>query len=175
MPPSIPGPSQPVQSTVCRRDVLKEKLRQLIITQLEQERRTHQSAAELARDEAIHEESRPENKYDTHSQEAAYLAGAQARLTVELADAISVYRNLQWPILDASGRVRLGTLVKVESGGTNARYLLGPLRGGMRLQLADLEVMVITPQSPLGMKLMGARVGDRVLLPSGTARLLTVE
>ena len=42
------------------------------------------SAAALARDEAISEESRPENKYDTHSQEAAYLAEGQARLAGEI-------------------------------------------------------------------------------------------
>jgi len=153
----------------------KNELRQLIIALLEQERRTHQSAAELARDEAIHEESRPENKYDTHSQEAAYLAGAQARLTSELADAISVYRNLPWPLLDATGPVALGTLVRLESGGSTSWYFLGPVRGGLQLQLGALEVMVITPQSPLGLKLMGLRTGDLVTMPRGTARILSVE
>ena len=57
----------------------KEPLRAAVLTALEAElaRQTH--AARDAREDSISEESRAENKDDTHAQEAAYLAEGQAR------------------------------------------------------------------------------------------------
>ena len=62
----------------------KEALRDEICRRLRAQLSLQTGAAALARDEAISEESRPENKYDTHSQEAAYLAEGQARLAGEI-------------------------------------------------------------------------------------------
>ena len=60
--------------------VNKPALRAAILHELRQELARQTRAAEMARDEAISEESRAENKWDTHSQEAAYLAEGQAKL-----------------------------------------------------------------------------------------------
>ena len=54
-------------------------LRAALLAQLQSDLDLQVRAAQLARDEATHEESRPESKYDTHAQEAAYLAEGQAR------------------------------------------------------------------------------------------------
>ena len=52
----------------------KTTVRNLIVAQLRAALELQTRAALLSRDEAISEESRPENQYDMRSQEAAYLA-----------------------------------------------------------------------------------------------------
>ena len=66
--------------------VKKSELRDAIIRHLRDELTRQTNAATMARDEAISEESRAESKWDTHSQEAAYLAEGQARLAVEIGE-----------------------------------------------------------------------------------------
>ena len=153
----------------------KQILRRLILAQLDSEWSTQNTAADLAHDEATHEETRAEGKYDTHSQEAAYLAEGQARLAAAIAEARAVYRAMPFPEFDRLSPVALGALVNLETAGSNAWYFLGPLRGGMQLRLNDTDIMVITPQSSLGQKLMGARAGDALQFPHLTGRILCVQ
>jgi|UniRef100_UPI00404AC8C2 transcription elongation GreA/GreB family factor len=143
----------------------KEHLRQQILKQLQAEVELQTEAALLAREEAISEESRAENKYDTHSQEAAYLAEGQARLAAEAMDSIKVYHSLSLDDLPPGSPVSLGALVEVSAQGQSTWYLLGPRAGGLELNLADgTPVLVITPQSPLGRQLLGKAVGSKVQL-----------
>lgn len=139
----------------------KEPLRQAVMLALSAElaRQTH--AALDARDESISEESRPENKYDTHAQEAAYLAEGQARLAAELNDALNAWRGLVFPDV-AGGRAQLGSLVTIASGARRERVLLGPAGGGLTLPAPDEggEITVVTPASPLGRLLLGRASGD---------------
>jgi transcription elongation GreA/GreB family factor len=153
----------------------KQIIRRLILEQLDREWRTQNSAADLARDEATHEETRAESKYDTHSQEAAYLAEGQARQAAAIADARAVYQAMSFPEFGNLSPVALGALVHLETAGSTAWYFMGPLRGGMQLHLNDADIMVITPQSPLGLKLMGAKAGDALHFPHRTGRILCVQ
>jgi hypothetical protein len=57
----------------------KNALRAAILAALREEQARQARAAADAHEEATSEESRPENKWDTHSQEAAYLAEGQSR------------------------------------------------------------------------------------------------
>jgi transcription elongation GreA/GreB family factor len=43
-------------------------------------------------------------------------------------------------------------------------YFLGPKNGGLEIQLKDKEILLITPESPLGQQLLGKKVGDRIQL-----------
>ena len=136
--------------------------------QLEQEltRQTH--AATTSRDEAISEESRAENKWDTHSQEAAYLAEGQARLAAEIHANIALYAALPLPDFSPDAAIALGALVELERsanspGAKRAWYFIGPRAGGLELIIDDRAVLVLTPQPPLGRQLIGKRTGDLVL------------
>src|SRR5213075_1980313 len=111
---------------------------------------TQVNAAHLARDEAISEESRAENKYDTHSQEAAYLAEGQARLAAEIEANLAHFAALPLPDFAPTDAIALGALVEVAAGPVRTWYLLGPRAGGMELQLDGRNILVLTPQSPLG-------------------------
>lgn len=127
----------------------------------------------MARDEASSEESRAQSKWDTHSQEAAYLAEGQAKLAGEIAASIGIYEAL--PLLDfgAGHAVALGAVVRLEpvgaSGakGRRTSYFLGPRAGGLELKVGGREILVLTPQSPLGRQLLGKHAGDVV---PGTGR-----
>lgn len=146
----------------------KDALRDAILQQLRHELATQTKAAEMARDEAISEESRPENKWDTHSQEAAYLAEGQARLAAEISASIEMYTTLPLPPFGATDPIALGTLVELENaagGPKRAWYFLGPRAGGIEVSWNDHAVLVLTPQSPLGRQLLGKRVGDLVSAP----------
>ncbi len=157
----------------------KPALRDAIIAQLRADLALQTGAALLARDEAISEESRAENKYDTHSQEAAYLAEGQARQAAEIEASIAHYAALPLPDFSASDAIALGALVKLDSGGKSTWYFLGPRAGGMELRAEGRDVLVVTPQSPLGRQLVGKRVGDLVTLPgrgpAATQRIATVD
>lgn len=146
----------------------KTQLRDQILAQLRAEHELQVRAAQVSRDEAVNEESRPENKYDMHSQEAAYLAEGQARLAAEIAANIELYASLPLPSFSDTSTVAVGAVVEVETGKNPAIYFLGPRAGGLELTLNGRSILVLTPQSPLGRELIGKRIGDAVRLPGRT-------
>jgi transcription elongation GreA/GreB family factor len=146
--------------------VKKAALRDAILQQLRQELARQASAAEMARDEAISEESRAENKWDTHSQEAAYLAEGQARIATEIAESIELYGTMPLPEFTSIDAIAFGAIVELESGdGRRSWYFLGPRAGGLELEIDGRSILVLTPLSPLGRQLIGKRVGDSVSSP----------
>jgi transcription elongation GreA/GreB family factor len=142
--------------------VNKTAVRDQILVQLRKELALQTRAAQLSREEAISEESRPENQYDMHSQEAAYLAEGQARLAAEIAANITLYEGLAIPPISPDGLVAVGAAVAVENAGRRVWYFIGPRAGGLELEVDGMSVLVLTPQSPLGRELLGKRVGDSV-------------
>jgi transcription elongation GreA/GreB family factor len=145
--------------------VNKSAIRAIILQQLNAELALQIGAAQLARDEAISEESRAESKYDTHSQEAAYLAEGQAKLAGEIEESLAVYTTLPLPDFGPGSVIALGAVVELSARGKSAWYFLGPRAGGLELRVGEKEILVLTPQSPLGRQLLGKRVGDSVQIP----------
>lgn len=150
----------------------KAAVREQILAQLRAEHALQTRAAQLSRDEAISEESRPENQYDMHSQEAAYLAEGQARLAAEIAAHIELYEALPATPLAPDAVAAVGALLAVESKGQRSWYFLGPRAGGLELRVGESEILVVTPQSPLGRELLGKRVGDSVRTPGRGAPVI---
>ena len=148
----------------------KSALRTAILQELRDELARQTKAAALARDEAISEESQPENKWDTHSQEAAYLAEGQARQVIEVGKSIELYETISLPDFSASDPVALVAVVGVEGPAGPIWYFVGPRAGGVELNLRDRKVLVITPQSPLGRQLVGKRIGDAITPPGPAAQ-----
>ena len=130
---------------------------------LEWETQTH--AAMVSREEATHEESRAENQYDMHAQEAAYLAEGQAKLAAELGDSLALYQSMALPAFTAAQPIGLGAVVTLNAAGRKTRYFIGPRNGGIEITFEDTEIIVLTPQSPLGRLLVGRHVGDTVATP----------
>lgn len=159
--------------------VNKADLRTAILGQLSANLALQAGAAALAHDEATNDEGRARSKYDTHSQEAAYLAEGQGKLAAEIAASLEAYAALPLPAFAVNDPIALGALVELQAGAQRTWYFLGPAAGGLALHLAGREILVLTPQSPLGRELLGRRAGETVKSPGRPTgplqRILTVE
>ena len=138
----------------------KRLLLKQIVTSLEESLALLEKAARASHAEANHESSKAENKYDTRGLEAAYLAGGQARQAREILDSIKVYQSLQIRDFAPNDPIDLSAVVDLDTRGSRSTYFIGPRSGGLELQYQGKEVVVITPQSPLGQNLVGKKAGD---------------
>ena len=138
-----------------------------IIAKLTEDMALSIKAARTAHEEATHEESRAEDKYDTRGLEAAYLAGGQARQAAETEKAIVAYETLSLQKFNAKDPIDLTALVELESDGERIFYFLGPASGGLELDHDGKQVLVITPQAPLGQNLIGKKQNDKVKMKIG--------
>lgn len=142
--------------------VNKQAVREQIIQRLRAELSLQAQAAQLARDEAIDEESRSENKWDTHSQEAAYLAEGQSKLVAEIGASIEAYSTLSLRDFAPAAAVDIGALVEVGGSADRSWYFIGPRSGGIEIEVDGQPVFVVTPQSPLGRSVLGKHAGDTI-------------
>jgi transcription elongation GreA/GreB family factor len=140
----------------------KPALRAAILARLEEELATITAGAASSRQEATDAENRQEGKYDMRAQLAAYLAAGQAKVALELQEALAAYRSLSIEELPPGSAVTVGALVSIETNRQAAWFFLGPARGGLEVPLGEESVTVITPISPLGRLLLGKKTGDTV-------------
>ena len=157
----------------------KARLIQQIVASLTESLAILEKAARASHAEATHESSKAESKYDTRGLEAAYLAGARpARQRKFLTQSRS---TKLWPprISPADEPIDLTALVELDTDGTRSIYFIGPKNGGLEIEHQRKEIMVITPQSPLGQNLMGKKAGQRWTAKLGGAvvkyRVVSVE
>lgn len=153
----------------------KKLLRQALIDKLQADLDTLARAALMALEEATHDESKATSKYETHGQEAAYLAESQANLAGEMKDSIEFYKNLELPAFVAGQPIAVGALITMELRGRPAKYFVGPRNGGVQFTLDGQSITIITPQSPIGNQLVGAQVGATIHLPGRTFRVTAIE
>ena len=139
----------------------KAQLVKQIITSLTESLSLLEKAARASHEEATHESSKAESKYDTRGLEAAYLAGGQARQAKEILSAIEAYEALVIRDFAHAEPVELTALVELDADGTRSTYFIGPKSGGLEIEHRRRAIMVITPQSPLGQILMGRKAGQR--------------
>ena len=149
----------------------KQALVGLIIDRLDAELGRYDKAARVAQAEATDEQSRAENKYDTRGLEASYLAHGQSRQLVETAQARELFLALPVRAFAADEPIGLGALIELETGRERMWYFLGPAAGGAEVVCENQEVLVVTPQSPIGQRLLGKRRHDRVETGDGKARV----
>jgi transcription elongation GreA/GreB family factor len=144
-----------------RRETDKSELRKKIVASLVESLEVLDKAARASHAEATHESSRAENKYDTRGLEAAYLAGAQAKQAREILDSIARYEKLIIKAFAPGDAIDLTALVELETDGARSLYFIGPKNGSLEVRHGRQEIMVITPESPLGQNLLGRKDGER--------------
>ncbi|QWV97548.1 GreA/GreB family elongation factor [Geomonas nitrogeniifigens] len=153
----------------------KSRLHRLIIERLAQDLSVLSNAAKTAHEAAIHEENVPDNKYDTLSLEASYVAQGQANRAQELKRALQAYQRLTLHPFGEGDSIRLTALVTLEDEeGTAKTFFIGPQEGGLKLQPDGEEILVITAASPLGSELIGKSLGDEVELGSSCYEIVDV-
>ena len=128
----------------------KRALIKKILAQLTAELEVYFRAAHAAHAEATHEQNKAENKYDTRGLEASYLARGQSRQALETKAAIAAFEKLTPRKFGAGEPIELGALVEVEQRSERTLYFIGPKAGGTEVVHEGREILVITPQSPLG-------------------------
>jgi len=146
-----------------------------ILDKLGDELEVYFRAAKFARAEATHEQ----NKYDTRGLEASYLAHGQSKQAAELEAAIGDFENLNHRPFAKDEPIGVGALVELQMAGDTSLYFVGPRAGGTEVLHDRKEILVITPQSPLGTQLAGKKAGEELLVNFGgekqTAKILRVE
>jgi transcription elongation GreA/GreB family factor len=156
-----------------KRAVLKK-----IIAKLVGELEVYFRAAEYARAEATHEQNKAEHKYDTRGLEASYLARGQSRQAAEIEAAIAEFEKLTSKKFENGDAIGIGALVELDLSGEQNVYFIGPRAGGTEIEHDKKEILVITPQSPLGEQLTGKKSGDEFKLKLGhemrPAKILSV-
>jgi len=156
----------------------KRALIQKIVAKLTSELAIYFRAAQASRAEATHEQSKAESKYDTRGLEASYLARGQSKQAMELETSIAEFEKMEARSFTAGEGIAVGALVELAMGGETSFYFIGPRAGGTEVVQDKKEVLVITPQSPLGAQLLERKQGDQPqLLLAGkkqAARIVSV-
>jgi transcription elongation GreA/GreB family factor len=150
--------------------VNKRAIIKKIIARLTDELEIYFRAAQFSRAEATHESSKAESKYDTRGLEASYLARGQSKQAAEIEAAIAEFEKLAVRNFGAGEPIDLGALVELEHGGESSLYFIGPRAGGTEVLHDKKEILVITPQSPLGEQLLGKKSSDKLQLNFGGSK-----
>ena len=138
----------------------KKELIAAFIERLEHDLVTIKRAALATYEAATHEESKPENEYDTRGLEASYLAGAQAKRAAEIDEVLKLFRNTSFKEFGPEDRVANTALVNIDLDGKRSQVLVMPMGGGTSCQVRGDTIQIVTPKSTLGESLLGLRVGD---------------
>ncbi len=145
----------------------KQKIIAGFIDQLQKELITLKAAALATLEAATHEESKPENEYDTRALEASYLAGAQAKRAGEIDEVLSLFQHLEFKNFDAQSPISATALLELEGQGKRSHVLLMPIGGGVTLRENGTTVQIVTPHSLLGEALLGLRQGEETEIDVG--------
>lgn len=140
----------------------KKELIQTFAKYLHEELESLIAAAKATYEAATHEESKPENEYDTRGLEASYLAGAQAKRVGEIREVLHQFQTLEFKNFSSTDPVLSTALVDVSINGKNSSLLFMPKGGGVNLRWNDKTIQIVTPHSLLGEAILGSKVGDEV-------------
>jgi transcription elongation GreA/GreB family factor len=166
---------------VDKSSVNKKELLQPLLRHLQQEIDATLNAVNEAHALASHEQSKPENQYDTLALEAAYLAHGQSERIAELQRQFMLLDHFEFSECNDDSRIAVGALVRIEEAGCDGHkqqwlWLL-PVAGGVLLKFENknkdnnsdegIAIRTITPEAPLAKTLVGHYVGDEVVLSLG--------
>lgn len=153
----------------------KDLILQKIVAALSAERDLLLRAARASHAEATHEQSKADNKYDTRGLEASYLARGQAQKVADVEEAIEQFERLQPRTFTPEIGIDVGALVEVKSDRHHSFYFIGQRSGGLEIEHDEQEILVITPQSPLGQQLIGKKQGQRLqIIIAGSRQTLHI-
>jgi transcription elongation GreA/GreB family factor len=133
---------------------MKQKIFDAVINKLEAELALLRGANADSSASAMQSAPHAEKQRDTSGLDAAYLAHGYSMKCNTLARRLAELEVLE--VEDFSGQeIDVGALVEVEVGGETDWYLLLPCGGGCEVEVDNRKITVVTPESPLGLALMG--------------------
>ncbi|KGJ87981.1 membrane protein [Colwellia psychrerythraea] len=150
----------------------KKQLIEHIVIALKKELQQAIDAANEAHAAAVDDQSVAETQYDTLAIEASYLAEGLSRRVTEFQHAIDAYNALELVEFNVDSYITLGALVQLSADEkANHWFFIGPAAGGFRYQLDQKSITVITPQSPMGIALIGKQQDDDIEIMLGANKL----
>jgi transcription elongation GreA/GreB family factor len=159
--------------------ISKRVIVQRIVEKLGEELAMLVGASRAMHTDASDEQNKAEDQYDTRGLETAYLASSQARLATVTEEALALYQTLKLQKFRPETPIDLTAVVELDSKVARTLYFIGPKGGGVEIGINGQEVLVITPESPLGQQLLGKKVGDRIQLqtsgPAQDFRIISVN
>jgi hypothetical protein len=163
----------------------KQNIVNAIIAQLETDQTTLIDAAKDSHAAATHSESAAETKWDTFGLESSYLAEGQQKRVMQISEALLYFRELDCgggseggsdkenvdPMIAELSFIRLLGPEDDEQ----RRFFLAKSSGGLKVVVDHIQVMVITPHSPLGATLLNKTVEDEVdILVKGVSKIFEI-
>jgi transcription elongation GreA/GreB family factor len=145
----------------------KRKLVETIIAQLEKDMVVQKVAALATYEAATHEESKPENEYDTRGLEASYLAGAQAKRIAEIEELLVICKHLNLKNFGPDDKINSTAVVEVELNGKHSFFFIMPKGGGVSVPFDGKNIQVITANTPVGEALQDLKKGDVAVVEAG--------
>ena len=122
------------------------------------------AAAKTTSAGATHAEAKPEHPKDTRALEQSYLARGQAMRVDELHEQIHFLRFMPLRAYGESDPSGAGALLMLASEEDTRCVFLAPYGGGAELEVNGARVVVVTPQSPIGTRVLGRVLGDEIQL-----------
>ena len=155
----------------------KTKLWSLLVHEIERELEVMKDSLASTTDGVTHSEAKQEGKYDTRGLEASYLAGGQQRRVVDLENTLTYFKTLKEAMVSPFETAAFGALIEVEIDNKKHFYFMSRLGGGIRVTMDDIEVQVITHESPIGSEVIGLEENDsfEILGPKGQEELLLLK
>jgi len=150
----------------------KEALRAAILNHLRDQFESRLQASKKTRSAGNDAESKAEGKYDTLSIEENYLADGLAKQAHDAAAEAAEIESMPLPAFGPNDPIDLGALVELQFADGTEWFFLASAAGGVEVIHQEKTITVLSLESPLGSKLIGARVGDSLKDPS--ARILAV-
>ena len=144
----------------------KSEIIKALLEVMEANLRRQFDANKNASDGATNAEARAETKWDTCGLEASYLARGHALQFKQTAAQVDELRAME-PQSFAGKPIGVGALVKVDSDGEIMFFFLMNHGGGTELKLDFGEVTVVTPESPVGVAMLGKEQGESYTLGGG--------
>lgn len=146
----------------------KKKLIAQIRADLEKDLLVLREAERATREAATHEESKPENEYDTRALEASYLAGAQSKRITDTEELLVVFKHVEPKSFGPNDPISATALVEAEFNSKRSFFFVMSKGGGINVVFEGKKIQVITPSSPVGEAMLGLRVGDTALIENGS-------
>lgn len=143
----------------------KTAIVQAIIDALREDFEARQRSSRQTRSAGNDAETKAEGKYDTRSTEENYLADGLARQAQEAVLAAAAYEKVAVRDFGPGEPIDVGALVRMAFADADEWFFLGPAGGGIEVRHAGQTVTVITPESPLGARLMGQTAGTKIASP----------
>lgn len=148
--------------------MFKSELVKAFISALQKDIAVTLNASLSSHKAATDEENIPDNKYDTQSLEASYIAQGQANRAQELRNTLNMFQTMVLQDFDNQMPISLSALVTVKNEEEKEKYFFLVASGGGRSVIYENKtIMVVTPSSPVGSMLMGKEVGDIITVEMG--------